>query len=219
MDAASRLRSQAAALGISLCAQVCEKELLFLQELLRWNRRMNLTAIRSLEEGVEKHLLDSLTLIPLLKKDESLLDVGSGGGFPGIPLAVALPELQVTSVDSVAKKIQFQRHAVRLLGIQDRVNALHIRIEELAANAEDKNRFDVVVSRAFASLSTIVDSCAPLTKEGGRLLVMKGAEVEEDLSTSRQRITESGLSLSETRSFRLPESRSARTILVLHKTV
>lgn len=218
MAAPELLRRQAADLGFVLDAETSRCEVLFLEELLRWNRRINLTAIRDLDEGVEKHLLDSLTILPLLDGTEHLLDAGSGAGLPGIPLAIALPGLQVTSLDAVAKKIQFQRHAARLLHLQKRVHPRHERIEALAA-AERAELYDVVVARAFSSLANIVDKCASLILPGGRLLAMKGAETQRELDESRSAIAASGLVPGENRHLTLPKSQALRTIVVLHKPV
>lgn len=216
MDAPARLGAQAADLGLALSEPTCRQEVRFLQEVLHWNRRVNLTAIRNLEQGIEKHLLDSLAALPFFKGDEHLLDIGSGAGFPGIPLALALPGLKVTSVDSVAKKIQFQRHAVRLFALQERVQPLHARIEDLPEKCRAEP-YDTVIARAFSSLSTILRCSAPLLAPGGRLLVMKGAEAQQELAENRDIIVESGFIQGRNVFFTLPDSHASRAVIVLHK--
>lgn len=146
----------------------------FRDELLRWNRKINLTAIRCPEEVLEKHLVDSLTLTPFIFPDSRLLDMGSGGGFPGIPLKIMLPSLKVCSVDAAGKKIAFQKHVARLLRLKD-FDARHERLEDMA-HFREKVSYDVIVTRAFASLPEILALAEPLLATQGQLIAMKGAE-------------------------------------------
>ena len=142
-------------------------------ELQRWNRRRNLTAITGREEILEKHLLDSLTLLPHIKSPSRLLDIGSGAGFPALPLKIARPDLEVVSVDAVGKKIDFQRHIARVFGL-DGFTALHERIESLVDHADYCQGFETVTARALCSLDELQAMAKPFLAPGGRLLAMKG---------------------------------------------
>jgi len=183
MEARVRLQQGLTALGIVVGPEQQAALLDYLDELLRWNRSINLTAIRERAEGVEKHLLDALTLVPLLHGKERLLDIGSGGGLPGIPLKIALPGLQLVSVEAVEKKALFQRHVLRRLGIEAVVE--HARIESLAQREGYRGAFDLVTARAFASVAQVLESAAPLLRDGGRVIAMKGPEGEGEWLASR----------------------------------
>ena len=188
----------------------------YLDELLRWNLRINLTAITDPATAVEKHLVDSLTLLPLLKGDERLLDLGSGGGLPGIPLKVARPGLNVVSVDAVRKKIDFQRHIVRQLGLSG-FYPLHARAEELAGRPEAAVSFDLVVTRAVGPLDDLADLACPCLGVEGRLIAMKGPEGEREAKDAEQALAERGLYCSELRALQLPLSGSERLLVVISR--
>lgn len=200
--------------GIDISATVAQKQHFFLTELLRWSKQVNLTSIRTLEEGIEKHLIDSLVLLPHLYNSDSLLDIGSGGGLPGIPLALAMPELQVTSVDSVGKKINFQKHIKRTLQV-DNLQPLHTRIDALNELIGADCRFNAVVSRAFSSLDAICACASPWLERSGLLLVMKGAEGLAEYTSAERQILASGLFLESCRTYQLPFSGAKRQLLIL----
>ena len=187
----------------------------YLKELLKWNQKINLTAIRTEKGIILKHFLDSLSIYPHVTEIQSLLDIGSGAGFPGIPLKIVQPSLQVTLVDSVLKKVDFQRHILRLLG-REGVETIHGRVQERELIDRMGRRFDAVVSRAFADLETFLALGCPFLREGGVAIAMKGDVNEKEIG----RITgleESGYVLQKTESFVLPFSSFKRTILVFGK--
>lgn len=204
-------------IGVALADEQQRQLLWFLDELLRWNRRVNLTAITARDEALEKHLVDSLTLLPLLGGTRRLLDLGSGGGFPAIPLKIALPELGVVSVDAVQKKIAFQRHAARHLAF-DGFEALHLRAESLAEMEGYSASFDAVVSRAFTSLPAFASLALPCLASGGRIVAMKGADGEQELEAALPDLKRLGLACSEVRTLRLPTSQAQRSLIVLSRT-
>jgi 16S rRNA (guanine527-N7)-methyltransferase len=162
-------------------------------ELLRWTKRRNLTAINDRAEVLEKHLVDSLTMLPFARQSRRLLDIGSGAGFPALPLKIVCPDLDVVSVDAVGKKIDFQKHIARKFGLQG-FSGLHARIQDLAANESYRAGFDLVTARAFTSLQEFVALAEPFLAPGGRLVAMKGPEGEQECLLHRSHLQDSGWS-------------------------
>ena len=205
----------AKAFGIDLAEQTVEAFDLYLRELLKWNEKMNLTAIRSEKGIVLKHFLDSLSVFPLLLKISSLLDIGSGAGFPGIPLKMIQPSLEVTLIDSVRKKIDFQSHIIRKLGLKG-IEAIHGRVQDAEILHSLGDRFDAVIARAFSDLDTLLLLSFPFLKKGGILLAMKGEGAGEELKrlplSTRNRYR-----WIKTATFSLPFSSFKRSILLFEK--
>ena len=201
-------------LKLQLPEAVITKELEFLDELLRWNHRVNLTSITNRDEAIEKHLLDSLLLLPHLGVAKTVLDVGSGGGLPGIPLAIAAPNLKVVSVDSIGKKINFQKHIKRLLQLKN-LTVLQSRVEDLKKIELSEDKYDLVVSRAFSSLGTFIEYAASWLAPGGRLIAMKGPEGRDELGTVGGLLGEYGLAEPAIYSSFLPYTRAERLFIVL----
>jgi 16S rRNA (guanine527-N7)-methyltransferase len=171
-----RLVRDAAALGVSLAAADAERLCALLDELVRWNRTFNLTAIRSPAEMLTHHLLDSLAIHSDLV-GERIADVGTGAGFPGLPLALIQPARRFTLIDSNGKKIRFVAHAARLLGLAN-VEALQARAEELSPEP----RFDTVMARALAPLPELLNTVAGLAGPDTRVLAMKGKRPDKELA-------------------------------------
>jgi 16S rRNA (guanine527-N7)-methyltransferase len=170
------LTAGAAQLGIPLSSAQAGRLLQLLDELDDWNQRMNLTAIRERGQQITKHLLDSLAVHSYLRGD-SVADIGTGAGFPGLPLAVALPQYHFMLIDSTAKKLKFVEHAAQTLGLHN-VQTVHTRAE----NFRPKERFDAVVSRAVGPIETFVTWSGHLCVGGGRLLAMKGRYPTDELA-------------------------------------
>ncbi|NOR49694.1 MAG: 16S rRNA (guanine(527)-N(7))-methyltransferase RsmG [Desulfuromonadales bacterium] len=182
-------------------------------ELLRWNPRRNLTAITDRDEVLEKHLIDSLTLLPFARQATRLLDIGSGAGFPALPLKIVCPELDVVSVDAVGKKVDFQRHIVRTLGLHG-FTALHERVERLADHRDYRAGFDLVTARALCSLGELVVLAEPFLAPGGRLVAMKGPEGSRELCEQHDLLRQAGWSAS-LHHLNLPVSRAERCLVEL----
>jgi 16S rRNA (guanine527-N7)-methyltransferase len=163
---------------------------------------------------VVKHFLDSLVLLRVVGVKGDLLDIGSGGGFPAIPLKIARRELQVVSVDAVEKKVIFQRHAARLLGLHG-FEALHARAEELAV--QRGGRFDWVVSRAFADIPTFVRIALPLIREQGKIIAMKGRGGREEAEAAGAALRDMGGEVREIIEFHLPVSGDARSLIIINR--
>jgi 16S rRNA (guanine527-N7)-methyltransferase len=181
---AARLDEGLRALGLP--AALAEPLLAYLRELQQWNRTYNLTAVRDPLEMVGKHLLDSLAVLPHLH-GQHIIDVGSGAGLPGIPLALADPARRFTLLDSNGKKAAFLRHAVRELGLTQ-AEVVNARAEDYARGA-GRGRFDTVLSRAFASLAEMLESAGPLCALHGRVLAMKGQFPQDELEELRHAAT------------------------------
>lgn len=212
------LQAALAELAIIIDSAQEERLLRFLDELLRWNQSINLTAITNRNEALVKHLVDSLTLLPHLRGDETLLDMGSGGGLPGLPLKIVMPGIKLTSVDAVAKKISFQKHAIRTFVLTGAV-ARHGRLEELGRESALAAHFDVVVARAFASLPDCIRLAKPFLMPGGRLIAMKGPEGEKEVLAAEKEISNAGFSLQKIDHLDLPEDNGERTLITLELLV
>lgn len=212
MEMLDSLRAQLQKLDIVLDEAVLADEIRFLTEMLRWNRTHNLTAITDPVAAVERHLVDSLSLLPYLPETATLLDIGSGGGFPGIPLKIARPGLKVVSVDAVAKKIAFQRHAVRRLRLSD-FTPWHGRIELLPEQEWAGDGFDLIVARAFSSLHDLLELALPCLNEDGQIVAMKGPEGARERRELEPWLTAHGVRCVRSVSLALPESGAERQLL------
>lgn len=204
----------AASLGLNLTTAELGKFYALAAELKKWGRKINLTAIREDEDIAVKHFIDSLTLLRIIGVKGDLLDIGSGGGFPAIPLKIVCHKLHVVSVDAVEKKIIFQRHVARQLGLT-RFEALHSRAEELSAR--HSGCFDWVVSRAFTDVPTFVRIALPLLTEGGRIIAMKGRDGREEVVAAQSALHEMGVEVSEIVELRLHGSGDLRALIVMKR--
>jgi 16S rRNA (guanine527-N7)-methyltransferase len=209
------LKEGAASFGIHLGEKDIEAFDLFLLELLRWNRKINLTAIRTERGVILKHFLDSLSVYPYLPPASTLLDIGSGAGFPGIPLKIVKPSLEITLVDSVRKKVDFQRHIIRKLGLKG-IEAIHGRIQERTILKGLEGRFRIITSRAFSDLRNLLVLSVPFLEKGGWVIAMKGIVDDQEIRSLTE--TEgSRYRLHKTTSLVLPFSSFKRNILLFER--
>lgn len=208
------LRNGAAELGIEISPSQFNSLNLLAEELKRWNRKINLTAITDDEGIAVKHLVDSLSLLKVVRGPGRLLDIGSGGGFPGIPVKIVQPDLEIVSVDAVVKKISFQKQAVRLLGLTG-FTALHVRAETLVADYAEA--FDWVVSRAFSDIPSFVAMALPTLKPGGRIVAMKGKNAAEEIAAAEGALAKLGANVVAVDEFTLPGSGDSRSLVVIAK--
>ena len=201
--------------GIDLDEKAIEAFGLYLKELLKWNQKINLTAIRSEKGIVLKHFLDSLSVYPYLPEHSFILDIGSGAGFPGIPLKIIQPSFEITLIDSVRKKVDFQRHIIRRLGLKG-TEAIHGRVQDREILQRLRGRFDITLSRAFSDLRTFLLLSLPFLKQEGTVIAMKGEADDEEirLLTGTEGIQ---YRLQETIPLILPFSSFKRTILLFEK--
>ncbi|HEY0880886.1 MAG TPA: 16S rRNA (guanine(527)-N(7))-methyltransferase RsmG [Archangium sp.] len=209
---ASPLLAQGLAqLGLSLPEGAPEKLLAYASELLKWNEKVSLTAITRTDEVVDKHLLDSLAALPEVSGARHLLDLGAGGGMPGIPLAIALPGLQATLVDAVAKKVAFMKSGAVKGGVAGRLKAVHARAEG-KPEKEGLPRVDLVISRAFMDVEPFLLLARHYVLPGGRVVTMTGqTPPEADL---RKWAAAAGLELVSRRLLELPLSKDPRGVSV-----
>jgi len=205
----------AKAFGIDLDERKIEAFELYLKELLKWNRKINLTAIRSEKGILLKHFLDSFSAYPYLPEHSSILDIGSGAGFPGIPLKIVQPTVALTLMDSVRKKVDFQRHIIRILDLKG-VEAIHGRVQDKGILPDLGGRFDIILSRAFSDLQNLLALSLPFLKRAGKVIAMKGEVGDEEirLLAGREGIP---YRLQKTVPLILPFSSFKRTILLFEK--
>lgn len=212
----------AAAFDIELNNDQTRQFAIHATELLLWNQKINLTAITDPIAVAVKHFLDSLTAARFLRPEATLLDIGSGGGFPGLPLKILMPSLSVTMIDASRKKINFLKHVIRTLKL-DNIEALHIRAEDLAGNPLYCNRFHVIVSRAISSLKLIRRLALPLLADEGVILALKGDKVKDELGDLQGRGSDDGGHIHTVlpsyfmtvETFQLPYLKSNRSIVVI----
>jgi len=205
------LQEGARSLGVELSGQAVGRLEQYMGELLRWNRSINLTAITQPDEIIAKHFVDSMSIVPLLRPHEHLLDVGSGAGLPGLVVAMLRDDLPITSVDAVDKKVRFQRHICRLLTL-DQVEAIHQRVERLAE--QRPGQFDLVTSRAFRDPLRFMQLAHPLVRPGGRLVAMVANTGGIEEWNMEQCACDHGFRLLEMSSYELPRQLGARKLVV-----
>jgi 16S rRNA (guanine527-N7)-methyltransferase len=202
--------------GIDLDDKAIQAFEIYLKELLKWNQKINLTAIRSEKGIVLKHFLDSLSVYPYLPEHSFILDIGSGAGFPGIPLKIIQPSFEVTLIDSIRKKVDFQRHIIRMLGLRG-TEAIHGRVQDKAILQDLGGRFDIILSRALSDLQTFLALSFPFLKQEGTVIAMKG-EVDPNEIRLFTGIEGIQYRLQKTIPLILPFSSFKRTILLFEKT-
>lgn len=205
--------------GIRLTPEQLEQFDLYYNELVSWNEKMNLTGITERDQVYMKHFYDSLSLAFYLNMNEvgSLADIGSGAGFPGIPLKICFPHIKLTIVDSLNKRITFLQHVCDTLGLTD-VQLVHGRAEDVARKFVHRDAYDVVTARAVARLSLLNEFCLPFTRKDGVFAAMKGSDPVEEIEEAKRSFKELRAELQEVASFSLPVEESARHIVMIRKT-
>ena len=191
---------------------------LYYELLIEWNRVMNLTGITDYDEVNLKHFTDSLTISRIIDMAQinTLIDVGTGAGFPGIPIKIAFPHIKVYLLDSLNKRIKFLNEVIKKLGLKN-IYAFHGRAEDFAKDRQYREKFDVCVSRAVANLSTLSEYCIPFVKTGGYFVSYKGGDSDEEVIRSENAITLLGGEIENTDRFFLPDTDMGRTLIKIRK--
>lgn len=217
-DCRTELIDGAKALGVKVTAQQAEQFQAYLELLLSWNEKINLTAITDPHEVVEKHFLDSLTLLAhcKIKQGAKLIDVGTGAGFPGIPLKIMRPDLELTLLDGLNKRLVFLGEVCSALGLQ--AERVHKRAEEAGLDRKMRESYDIVTARAVAPLNILCEYCLPLVKMKGFFLAMKGPGVKEELTEAEHALELLGGTDVELISFSLPEAGERNIVSVQKKS-
>lgn len=205
-------------LGIVLTENQKQQFDKFYELLVEWNKVMNLTGITEYEEVNEKHFVDSLSIVKAIDMNQvsSLIDVGTGAGFPGIPLKIVFPHLKVVLLDSLNKRINFLNTVISELGLKD-ISTIHGRAEDFAKKTEYREQFDLCVSRAVANLATLSEYCIPYVKKSGMFIPYKSGEIDEELEQSKKAIYVLGGKTENVVKFQLPGTEIGRSFVVIRK--
>ena len=205
-------------MNISLSTDKQKQFVRYYELLVEWNSFMNLTGITEFQEVLQKHFEDSLAIVKGVDLNHitSVMDVGTGAGFPGLPLKIAFPHLKVVLLDSLGKRVKFLNHVIEELQLEN-ITAIHGRAEDFARKEEYREQFDLVVSRAVANLSSLSEYCIPYTKVNGQFISYKSGKIDEELEQAKKAIFLLGGKLKNTVKFQLEGSDIERSLVIIRK--
>lgn len=204
-------------LGIQLSIHQKQQFIHYYELLIEKNKVMNLTAITEFNEVIHKHFIDSVSLVKVVQlKDQKIMDLGTGAGFPGIPLKIVFPDIDIVLLDSLNKRILFLNEVIQTLGLK-KIQAIHGRAEEYGRDVKHREQYDLCVSRAVAKLASLSEYCLPFVKKGGFFIPYKSGKVEAEVEESFNAIKILGAKLEKIEGFLLPGTEIERTLVVLSK--
>lgn len=210
-----KIEEQAQQIKVNLEKSQIEKFYLYMNLLLEWNKKINLTAIKEPNEVIKKHFIDSLTVSKYIEDNTKVIDVGTGAGFPGIPLKIARGNLNITLLDALNKRLNFLNEVINKTNLKN-IETVHYRAEEAGKIDKYRENFDIAISRAVAPLNILVEYLLPLVKIGGRCICMKGS-YKEEIENSKNAIEILGGKIEKIEEFVLPESDINRSVIIIKK--
>ncbi len=212
-----KFESKLASLNITLSEEQIDGFMRYYELLIEWNKVMNLTGITEFDEVIEKHFIDSLAIVKAvsMEKINSIIDVGTGAGFPGLPIAIAFPNVHVTLLDSLMKRVKFLNEVIAACGLKN-VEAFQGRAEDFGKNQNYREKYDLAVSRAVANLSPLAEYCTPYVKVGGIFIAYKSGKAEEEIQNSEKAISVLGCEMKHIEKFNL-DNGDGRTLVVIEK--
>lgn len=205
-------------INIEISDKQIEKFFDYMNLLLEWNEKINLTAITEPEDIILKHFVDCATILKYINDEDKIIDIGTGAGFPGIPLKILNEKLDITLMDSLNKRINFLNEIINKLDLKNIV-AIHARAEELARNKGYREKFDIATSRAVANLSTLSEYMLPFVKKNGMVISMKGSNIEEEVKNAKKAIKILGGEIEKIDNFNLANTNNIRNIITIKKVV
>lgn len=216
MNNSKKLIEDAKKIGIELDMFHVKQFEKYQELLLEWNEKINLTAITTENDIITKHFVDSLTCLKYIKSNEKIIDIGTGAGFPGIPIKIVSRETKMTLLDSLNKRIVYLNDVIDKLQLSD-VETIHSRAEELSRNEKYREKYDVATARAVANLRVLSEYCLPFIKVGGKFICMKGSEYSDEVNEAKSHIGNLGGKISKIEEVILPESDIKHTIIIIDK--
>ncbi len=210
------IEEKSSKIDINLDNEICNKLYNYMNLLLEWNEKINLTAITDEKEIILKHFIDSFTINKFINSGDKMLDIGTGAGFPGLPIKIIRPEVDVFLMDSLNKRINFLNEVIESLQLKN-IEAFHSRAEEMAKNNKFREKFDVVTSRAVAKLNILLEYMLPYTKVNGKCLCMKGPNIEEEIKEAEKALKILGGEIEKIEKIILPDSNIERKIIIIRK--
>ena len=189
----------------------------YMKELIKWNQKVNLTAIIEPKQIIDKHFIDSICCVELVKEKDKIIDVGSGAGFPGVPIQIMRKNSYVTLIDSINKKVEFMKHITQKLKLKN-ATTIHNRAEELARDFQYRECYDIAISRAVAELRTLLEYLLPFVRKDGCCICMKGPNYKQEIEQAKNALQILGGEIKEIKEIQLPDTDMKRNIIVIQKT-
>ena len=216
-DFKNEFESKLKQLDIILDEKQFEQFYSYMNLLIEWNKKINLTAIIEPTDIILKHFIDSLTVYKYINKDDSVVDIGTGAGFPGIPLKILYNKNKFVLIDSLNKRINFLNEVIKTNKLEN-INAIHSRVEEIGHNKQYREQFDIVTSRAVAKLNVLAEYMIPFVKVGGKCICLKGPNIDDEINDAQNALKILGGKIEKIEKNTLPDSDNDRTIIIITKT-